>query len=306
MGHDSLPELPLDDWEDSKRTLHLYCQVLGKIRLASQPRLNHWWHVTLYPSASGITTGRLMCTGGAFEVRLDLLAHRLVIESGTGVEQRIELGDGLSVARFYEGAMDALASLGLNPSIALPRPFDVPGESVPFVDDRRERRYDRDAVQRYWSALVQIDDVLREFRGRFVGKSSPVHLFWHHMDLALARFSGRQAPVSPGAGDVERQAYSHEVIAFGWWAGDAVVREPAFYSYTAPAPDGLTDFPLAGPGANWDREKGQALLTYDAVRATPDPRKTILDFFESAYQAGARAADWPAGLDMPGDSSNTP
>ena len=284
-----LPPLPLDAWEETKETLHRYAQVVGKVRLANAPFKNHWWHVTLYVGARGLTTGPIPYGRTNFEIDLDLLNNRLEARTGTGGSFGFALDD-LAVAVFYRRLMDGLAALGVEVSID-PRPFDLADEQ-PLDRNVLHCTCDRDYARRYWQILVWVSGVFEAFAGRFNGKQSPVHLFWHSFDLALARFSGRRAPERDGADPVTREAYSHEVISFGFWPGDASVREPAFYSYTAPEPEGLTEHQLSPGAASWLPEGGTALLTYEEVRSNSSPTRTLLGFMESAYRAGAKSAGW--------------
>lgn len=288
----NLPPLPLDAWEDTKETLHLFLQIVGKIRLKTHPKLNHWWHVTLYPSSRGVTTRRIPYGGVDFEIAFDFIDHTLTIIRCDGGEHRFALA-GLSVADFYSKVFEALGQLGINVEI-LAVPYDRP-YNTPFAQDTEHRSYDGDKVHAYWRALSQIASVFEEFSGRFLGKSTPVHLFWHSFDLALTRFSGQKAPPMQGGTNADKEAYSHEVISFGWWAGDAQVREAAFYSYAAPEPAGIETRPLEPADAAWNKAGGShmAFLTYEAVRQSADPRQTLLAFLESAYQAGATKAGWP-------------
>ncbi|HET6466926.1 MAG TPA: DUF5996 family protein [Geminicoccaceae bacterium] len=284
-----LPPLPYDAWAETKDTLHLCCQIVGKVRLALHPKLNHWWHVTLYVVPRGLTTGAIPYGGDSFEVQLDLIEHRVNVVTSRDGARSFALG--VPVAEFHERLFVALGELGIEAHIVA-RPYAHPSR-VPFADDREHDAYDRDAVHRYWRALVGIDGVLKAFGGRFLGKQTPVHLFWHSFDLALTRFSGRAAPLEGGT-PADREAYSHEVISFGFWPGDPTAPEPAFYSYTYPDPRGLLDEPLRPEGALWTDRNGSALalLRYDDVRAAPEPRATLLAFLQSAYEAGARRAGW--------------
>jgi len=284
--------LPLEEWKETKNTLHLYLQIIGKIRLALFPRLNHWWHVPLYVSSRGLTTRAIPYTYGNFEVEFDFIDHALLISASGGARRQFSLRDGLSVAEFYKNIFAQLSALGVNAEIRAV-PYDTIS-AEPFATDTRHASYDKEYVERFWRILVGVDNIFEEFRGRFTGKSTPVHLFWHSFDLALTRFSGRPAPVREGAGVVEREAYSHEVISFGFWAGDDNVPAPAFYSYTAPEPKGLTDEPLRPEAAYWGSLRGGAiaLLMYDEVRTAESPRDAVLEFLESAYQAGANRAGW--------------
>ena len=283
------PPLPLEEWEQTKNTLHLFLQIVGKVRLATHPKTNHWWHVTLYVSTRGLATGPIPFQRGLFEIEFDFLRHALSISTSGGQTRRVPLRR-LSVADFYRKVSSALADLSIDVRIR-PIPYDAPFSTIPFEQDTVHKSYDSRYVERFWWILCQVDSIFREFRGKFIGKSTPVQLYWHHLDLVLTLFCGKPAPEA-GGNRVNREAYSHEVISFGFWAGDVRVREPAFYSYTYPLPPGLYDQLLKPPGAVWDREGGYALLRYDQVRAAASPRLALLDFLESAYQAGAQLAGW--------------
>jgi Family of unknown function (DUF5996) len=289
------PALPYADWEPTKQTLHRYAQILGKVRMALVPPLNHWWHVTLYVSARGLETGPMPYGDRTVEIGLDFLDHRLHVRSSDGQTAAFALYDRLACAGFYAHLFAALRDVGVEAAIHA-RPFDL-GDSPPFPDDTLHDSYDADAVERFWTILRLTDATLATFRSAFNGKASPTHVFWHSFDLAHARFSGRPAPPIAGADPVTAEAYSHEVIAFGWWPGDdRRTPYPAFYSYTAPEPDGLRDHTLAPAAAEWqDTGTGSlAILPYDAVRAADDPAAELLAFYESAYRAGATAAGWDA------------
>jgi Family of unknown function (DUF5996) len=284
-----LPSLPLEEWEATKDTLHLWAQIVGKVRMASSPPRNHWWHVPLYVDVRGLTTRRLHAAGGvAFQIRFDFVDHRLVVETDEGRVESFPLTDGLSVAEFDQGLHETLAGLGLDVEIR-EEPYGVP-MTTPFRDDHDHSSYDPDAVERFWGILAWSDGVFEEFAGWFSGKTSPVHLFWHSLDLAVTRFGARRAPDMPNADAVTREGYSRELSSFGFWAGDQNVREPCFYSYTAPEPPGLRDRQLRPEAARWTETV--ALLPYEAVRAADDPRAALLEFLESAYEAGADAAGW--------------
>lgn len=291
-GPGGLPPLPLEEWEPTKDTLHLYAQIVGKVRLACAPPRNHWWHVTLHLTPRGITTGPVRHNDTTFAIDFDFIDHQLVVRTEHGATQGFPLRDGPSVADFHAQLIAVLDALGLGVQIQA-EPFGVP-MTTPFAEDREHASYDPDAVARYWHALLWAGDVFEEFAGWFSGKTSPVHLFWHSFDLAVTRFSGRTLPPKPDADSVTQEAYSEEVISFGFWAGDANLRAPAFYSYTAPEPADLTSRPLSPPQAFWSPSNGShlALLWYDAVRDAPQPRQALLDFLESAYQAGALSAGW--------------
>jgi len=289
----TLPQLPLTSWEATKETLHLWTQIVGKIRMVSSPPRNHWWHVTLFVDVRGLTTRRMHSTSGVtFEIVFDFVDHRLVVLTNDGRVESFELVDGLSVAAFDEKLHGVLDRLGIDVPIR-ESPFGVTA-TTPFPDDREHASYDRDAVERFWRILDWSDYVFEEFSGWYCGKTSPVQLFWHSLDLAVTRFGGKRAPRLPDADPVTQEAYSHEVVSFGFWAGDQNVREPTYYSYTAPEPAGLRDRPLRPDEAFWaDQGAGSlARLSYETVRTAADPKAMLLDFLESAYQAGAGAAGW--------------
>ena len=287
------PELPFDGWRDTKDTLHLYAQILGKVRLAATARRNHWWNVTLYVSVRGFATGPLHLDDTDFDLELDVVEPALVGRNHKGAVVRLELRDGLSVAGFWHGAHRVLGELGVAPRLD-PHPFGVPMKA-PFPEDTHHDAYDPTAVHRFWTVLRWNQTVFEEFAGWFCGKTSPVHLFWHSFDLAVGRFSGRRAPARPDADPVTAEAYSHELISFGFWAGDTATPFPAYYSYTAPEPPGLADCALRPATAAWQPAPGDshlAILPYEDVRTAADPRVTLLDFLQSAYEAGAASAGW--------------
>lgn len=291
-----LPALPLTSWETTKETLHLWSQIVGKVRMASSAPRNHWWHVTLFVDVRGLTTRRLHSANGVtFEIAFDFVDHRLVVLTNDGAVESFELVDGLSVSAFDQQLHATLARLGVDVAI-LESPFGVP-VTTPFPDDREHASYDRDAVERCWRILDWTDAVFEEFAGWFCGKTSPVQLFWHSFDLAVTRFNGRRAPALPDADPVTREAYSHELVSFGFWPGDQNMREPAYYSYTAPEPPGLRETPLQPAEAVWQEQGAGSLatLSYEAVRTASDPKKTLLAFLQSTYEAGAGAAGWDVG-----------
>ncbi len=292
MVNSAFPEIPLEAWRPTKNTLHLYCQIVGKIRLAMHPWLNHWWHVPLYVTPRGLSTHTIPYAGGDFEIEFDLGEHVLRIQTSSNQIEDFALYDGLSVADFYSSIFANLAKIGINPTIN-PVPYEAPS-TTPFDENSENKSYDKEYVERFHRTLVTVDGLLTKFRDRFIGKSTPVHMFWHSFDLALTRFSGKRAPTRDSAGMVEREAYSHEVISFGFWFGDDNVPAPAFYSYTAPEPAGLADETLSPSAAKWQESNGSrmALLMYDDVRTADDPNRMVLDFLESTYQAGAKRADW--------------
>ncbi|HWQ02688.1 MAG TPA: DUF5996 family protein [Gaiellaceae bacterium] len=286
-----LPPLPFADWEPTKVTLHLWAQIVGKVKMASVPPKNQWWHVPLYLDVRGLTTRPMHAQDGTgFEIRFDFVDHRLVVETASAAES-FALENGLTVAAFDEQLHANLRGLGVDVTI-VETPFGLP-VTTPFTQDAGHASYDPRAVERFWRVLDWSGTVLDEFAGWFCGKQSPVHLFWHGLDLALTRFSGRQAPPMPDADAVTKEAYSQEVVSFGFWAGDQKVREPTYYSYAAPEPAGLRDRPLASGGAWIEYGAGSlAALPYEAVRTAADPHAALLEFLESAYQAGAEAAGW--------------
>ena len=288
-----LPELQLEPWEATKETLHLWSQIVGKVRLASTPPQNHWWNAPLYVDTRGLTTRRMRSGDRDFDVCFDFVSHELIVRTSRAELDSFRLLDGLSVAAFYEDLFAVLAEFDIQVEINA-EPFGVPMTTL-FAEDTEHASYDREAVERFWQALRWVDWTLQEFAGWFCGKTSPVHLFWHGFDLAVTRFSSTRAPENPNADHVTREAYSHEVISFGFWPGDPKVREPTFYSYTAPEPAGLAEQPLRPDAAAWQQPYGQthfALLPYEAVRTSDDPRETLLDFLQSAYDAGSTLAGW--------------
>ena len=288
---ETFPPLPFEEWEDTKNTLHRFAQIVGKIRLASAPHTNHWWHVPFYVSTRGLTTSPMPHGDTTFAIDFDFIDHRLVITTSAGAIESFAL-EGLSVARFYDQLFSTLSRLGIEVAIVATPYALTPAEH--FATDTTHASYGKEYINRYWRILVQTDMVFKKFSGRFTGKTSPVHLFWHSFDLAVTRFSGRRAPEREGADRATREAYSHEVISFGFWPGDANVRAPAFYSYTAPEPAGLADQPLQPEEAFWADADGSsmAMLMYDDLRRMASPKTALLDFLDSAYHAGARTAGW--------------
>jgi len=288
----ALHPLPLEAWDATKKTLHLYLQIVGKIRLALCPKQNHWWHVPLYVSTRGLTTRPMPYRGSNVEIEFDLHDHRLVIRTGDGAKRSFALHDGLAVADFYAQLFAALDELEIEVDIWAV-PYDH-ASTTPFADDHEHAAYDAEYVERFQRILVWVNNAFQTFRGGFLGKDTPVHLFWHSFDLAYTRFSGRPAPAMENAGPVDQEAYSHEVISFGFWAGDENVSAPALYSYTHPEPDGLAGAPLQPEAASWNTDGGNAmaLCMYDDIRLNTTPHDALLNFLESAYQAGATRAAW--------------
>ena len=288
------PELPLSAWQPTCDTLHMWTQIVGKVRMALSPPVNHYWHVPLYVSARGLTTTTIPCASGAFEIDFDFLDHRLAIYTSSGQVRLLPLVDQ-SVAEFYRRLMGILRDLGIGVRIN-PVPQEVPNP-IPFDRDTVHAAYDREYAQRFWRILVSVEKVLRAFRGRFVGKSSPVHFFWGSFDLAVTRFSGRRAPERPGADAVTRESYSHECSSAGWWPGGVTpsgvtVGGPAFYSYISPAPVGLERASVQPAAARFDARLGEFLLMYDDVRRAPVPEAMLMEFLQSSYEAGATLAHW--------------
>jgi hypothetical protein len=289
------PPLPYTSWADTRDTLHRFAQLVGKVRLAASVRRNHWWNVPFHITGRGITT-RPMGLDPTFTIDFDFLTHQLAATSLDGRSASFPLV-GQSVASFHTELQRALRGIGVGPStvdISAARPFDLPDSGRPFAEDTEHTSYDPAAVTRYWQVLSQVNQVLETFAARFSGKTSPVHHFWHTFDIALTRFSDTPVHQPSTTDPVTREAYSREVISFGFWFGDPTFPEAAFYSYTAPEPDGLADEPLPPPATWLERRPGShlAVLTYDAARAAPDPQAAVLDFYESAYRGGAARAGW--------------
>ena len=300
------PELRLAEWADTRDTLHMWLQIVGKIRLVQTPPINHSWHTTLYVTSRGLTTSPIPYGDSTFELDVDLIDHRLDVRTSDATRRQIPL-EPMSVATFYRRVMDELRALGISVRIVR-SPNEVPSP-IPFDADETHRSYDRDAVRRFWEILVQADRILKQFRSRFIGKCSPVHLFWGAMDLAVTRFSGRRAPEHPGGipnlpDRVTREAYSHEVSSCGFWAGSPPVDYPAFYSYAYAAPAGFADAFVEPEGAFYSKELGEFILPYDVVRTSADPDEALLRFCQSTYDAAASLAQWDrAALEWPAVTS---
>ena len=296
------PSLPLEEWQPTYATLHMWLQIVGKTRLALAPMENHWWQVVLYVTPHGLTTSSLPSGDRTFAVDLDFLDHNLTIRTSDGATRALPLR-ARSVADFYQEYTAALNALGIEAGI---RPVPVEVEiAIPFPEDREHASYDPDAANRCWRILVQADRMLKRFRGRFLGKASPVHFFWGGFDLAMTRFSGRRAPLHPGGVPncpdyVMHEAYSHECSSAGFWPGGGVVAEPAFYAYAYPEPPGYRDCPAGPAGAFYHEGAREFILPYAAVRAATSPEATLLDFFQSTYEAAADRGGWDrAALDRP-------
>ena len=287
--NEAWPALPLAEWKDTCDTLHMWTQIVGKVRLALTPLINHWWEVPLYVSARGLTTSAIPYRARIFEVEFDFIEHALRIETSAGETEILELAPR-SVADFYREFMASLKSLGIDVKI-WPMPVEVPNP-IRFDQDTTHASYDPAYAERFWRTLVAIAPILLEFRARFIGKDSPVHFFWGSFDLAVSRFSGRRAPERPGADKVTREAYSHEVSSVGWWPGGRGVAYPAFYSYATPEPAGYKDSPVKPAQAAYNHQLKEFLLGYDDVRNSADPRAALLDFCQSTYEGAANLANW--------------
>ncbi|HUS63922.1 MAG TPA: DUF5996 family protein [Kofleriaceae bacterium] len=294
MARETWPAIPFAAWRETCDTFHLYCQVIGKVRLALSPWVNHAWHATLYPTARGLTTSLVPHGSRVFEIEVDLPAAELVISTGDGAQQRLELA-ARSVAAFHQELLGALAALEL-PVTIRDMPSEMPAP-VPFHEDVAPRPFDLEAVRRFHGALVQVHRVFTRFRTGFLGKVSPVHLFWGSFDLAVTRFSGRRAPRHPGGVPglpdvVTREAYSHEVSSAGFWPGGGGVDDAAFYAYAYPAPDGFADARVEPDGAAFHPTLKEFILPYDAVRTAADPERALMRFLETTYQAAADLGRW--------------
>jgi Family of unknown function (DUF5996) len=293
-GQDTWPLLPLAEWQDTLATLHRWLQIVGKSRLSLAPAVNHWWHVTLYLTARGLTTSPMPHGQGTVEVELDFIDHKLLIQTSEGATRTLALAP-MSVADFYREYRALLDELDL-PVRIRPIPAELE-DTLPFPEDHQHRSYDRDFAARCWRILAQAERVLQRFRGRFTGKCSPVHFFWGAFDLACTRFSGRLAPEHPGGvpnlpDRVVREAYSHECISAGWWPGGGVMSEPAFYSYCYPEPSGFPRAKIQPAGAYYNQDLREFVLPYESVRTAHRPDEVLLEFFQSTYEAGAELGGW--------------
>ena len=283
------PELRLEAWKDTYATLHMWTQIVGKVRLALSPRINHWWEVALYVNAVGLTTSAIPYKQLVFEIQFNFLEHRLTIAICDGQQRVLQLRPQ-SVAAFYAEFMSALQSLDIDVHI-WPMPVEVPNP-IRFDRDTQHASYDPEYAQRFWRILTLVDPVFKEFRGRFVGKHSPIHFFWGSFDLASTRFSGRRAPERKDADPITREAYSHEVISAGFWPGGGDVKGAAFYTYAAPEPAGFKTAQVR-PEKAFYSPLGEFLLMYDDVRQSEVPEKLLMEFLQSTYEAGANLGNWP-------------
>ncbi len=290
-----LPALSYKGHEDNKLTLHLFLQIIGKIRLKMTPRKNHWWYITEYIDTQGFTTGPVPYHSGVetFTITLNVHHHQLEVVSSKGERKAFNLEAGLQVGEFYNKLMAILKELDISVSI-LDKPYDLPIDKR-FKEITEYQHYDKTFVKQFWRTMLWVDGVFKEFSGRFYGKTCPVHLYWHSLDLAVTRFSGKEAPpMDKGARISDKDAYTHECISFGFWAGDQNMQEPAFYSYTYPSPKGMDKKTLQPEKAFWIDSNGSpmAILRYNDLKQMQNPREALLDFMESAYQAGASLAGW--------------
>jgi len=290
------PRIDLADWEATRATLHLWTQMVGKTRLALSPSENHWWHVALYLTTRGLTTSPMPFGTRTLEVELDFHDHALIARTSEGAVRHIAL-EPQSVAEFYERYRTALRALGVDPAI-WPHPVEIAG-AIPFEQDRTHASYDREAVGRYWGSLMQVNRVFQVYRGRFLGKTSPVHFWWGGLDLACTRFSGRTAPPHPGGipntpDSMALEAYSHECMSVGFWPGaaDMPVQEAVFYAYIYPEPPGCPEASMRPAGVTFHPALREWILPYEVVRRTPDPDATILEFAQHAYETAANLGGW--------------
>lgn len=286
------PELAYEGWKDTLDTLHRWTQVVGKIALACSPRQNHWWNVGLHLTATGLRTGVLQRPDGqgAFDLTFDFVDHRLQLRTQSGAHQTLPLV-ACSVATFHDAVFEALQRAGIQVSIR-DEPAEIAVDALPLSQDELHRSYDPEAVERFFTALSLTGQALERFNARFVGKVSLVLFWWGTFDVSVSRYSGRPAPPRKGADSITREAYSHEVSSVGFWPGDPSYRQPAFFGYTAPAPDGYGQLPVEPAEASFSQEKGLFLLSYDAVRDAAAPEAMLSRFFQTTYEAGADAGGW--------------
>ena len=285
----SWPALPLESWQDTCATLHMWTQMVGKVRLRLTPLVNHWWNVPLYVTARGLTTSRIPYGQRVFELRFDFIRHELALETSDGVMKSLALAPR-SVADFYQEFMAMLRSANIEVKIWR-MPVEIPNP-IPFDQDRVHKSYDPASAEKFWRILLSADAVLSQFRTGFLGKCSPVHFFWGSFDLAVSRFSGRRAPERPGADAITQEAYSHEDCSVGFWPGTIGVKDAAFYSYTAPEPQGFREAQVRPGAAYFDAQLGEFLLMYEDVRKAVSPSSALLEFCNSTYEAGANLGKW--------------
>lgn len=296
MEHSThLSKLPYEGNEERKTTLHLFLQIIGKIRLSLTPRKNHWWYITQYVGSNGFTTGPIYYDSGnnSFTITINCITHTLDVQTSEGELAQFELEEGLTVANFYKKLMNILSDFSISVKL-IDKPYDLNIET-PFSEITSYHHYNQEYSTKLWKLFLWVDGVFKEFSGRYYGKTCPVHVYWHSMDIAVTRFSGKKAPPMPKEARIsDKDAYTHECISFGFWVGDDNMKEPAFYSYTYPAPKAIDTKPLQPDQAFWMDANGSpmAILKYNDLLTTQNPRNVLLDFMESAYQAGAKLANW--------------
>jgi len=287
--NDMLPALPFDSWKDTLATLHMWSQIVGKVRLKLCPLVNHWWNVPFYITARGMTTSPMPYEQRDIEVQFDFIEHKILIETSEGRVVTMAMAPQ-SGADFYKKFMAALAELGINVRIRT-MPCEIP-DPIPFEQDNTHSAYDPEAAHKFWRILVWVDQIFKEFRAGFQGKASPVHFFWGSFDLAVTRFSGRPAPERPGADSITREAYSHEVSSAGFWPGGGDIKGPAFYSYAAPEPSGFAEQRVGPAEAFYHAQMKEFLLMYDDVRTAASPKGALMEFLKSTYNAAADLGKW--------------
>ena len=286
---EDLPALPFESWKDTVATLHMWAQIVGKVRLKLCPLVNHWWNVPFYITARGMTTSVMPYEQRDIEVQFDFIEHKILIETSEGRVVAMAMAPQ-SVADFYKKFMAALSELGVSVRIWT-MPCEVP-DPIPFDQDNTHSAYDPEAAHKFWRILVWVDQIFKEFRAGFQGKASPVHFFWGSFDLAVTRFSGRPAPERPGADSITREAYSHEVSSAGFWPGGGDIKGPVFYSYAAPEPPGFAEQRVRPQAAFYHPQMKEFLLMYDDVRTAPSPKDALMDFLQSTYSAAADLGKW--------------
>ena len=284
-----LPALPFESWKDTLATLHMWAQIIGKVRLTLCPLVNHWWNVSFYVTSRGMTTLIMPYQDRGVDIQFDFIDHKLIIQTTNGNRRVLDLKPQ-SVADFYREFMAALTELDLKVKI-WPMPVEIP-DPIRFEQDNTHAAYDAESVHRFWTILTWVDEVFKDFRARFIGKVSPVHFWWGSFDLAVTRFSGRPAPERLGADRITREAYSHEVSSAGFWLGGGDIKSPAFYSYAAPVPTGFALQPIGPAAAFYHPQMQEFLLMYDDVRTAPSPKAALMEFLQSTYEAAATLAKW--------------
>ena len=289
VAKETWPPLKLSEWEDTRATLHLWTQVVGKICLALTPRTNHWWNVTFHFTARGLSTPAMTAGGRTLRMTFDFVAHQLVFQTSDGVTKTIPL-EPRTVAEFFERVMETLRDLGIQVHIWT-MPVEIP-DPIRFEKDVTHHSYDRDAVNAFWRALLAMKPVFEKFRCAFIGKCSPLHFFWGGFDLAVTRFNGKRAPERPGANSIDREAYSHEVISHGFWPGRLPALDACFYAYAAPEPHGFKEAKILPAAAYYDKGWSEYFLPYEAVRNARNPAEDLTSFLSTTYESAARLAGW--------------